>query len=287
MQTLTTSRSNMKKVWFVTGTSQGLGKALVEKLLSKGYRVAATSRNVEELKENFGYKTDKFLPIELNLTDELQVKKAIDKTVAHFGNIDVVVNNAGYAQYGFIEEATDEEVRKEYNINVFGLLNVLRHSIPYLREQRSGNIINISSKGGFHAGKATGIYCSSKYAVEGISEALYYEMKDYNVKVTAVKPGGIRTNFYGSLRQTQNIKEPYIDFHIKEELAQKQYSGKEPGDPKRVAELLIRITESKNTPLHLFVGQDAYNSAMKKYREVKTDMDQWHDFAVDINYIDE
>ena len=287
MQIQTISHSNMSKVWFVTGASQGLGKAIVEELLLQGYKVAATSRNVDTLIQLFGNKREDFFPIALNLSDDKEVKKCIDSVVEYFGIIDVVVNNAGYAQYGFIEEATDEEVRKEYDINVFGLLNVLRHSIPYLREQRKGNIINISSKGGFHAGKGTGIYCSSKYAVEGISESLYFEMKEFNVGVTSVKPGGLRTNFYGSLHQTKNIKQPYVEFHKNEEIVQKEYSGKEPGNPRRVAKLLINVAESENPPLHLFVGHDAYNSAMKKYREVKKDMESWHDQAVDINYINE
>jgi NAD(P)-dependent dehydrogenase (short-subunit alcohol dehydrogenase family) len=140
-----------KKVWFVTGASKGLGFELVKKLLSEGFRVAATSRTVESLITAFGKTSENFLPLSVNIKDNSDIKSVISKTVEHFGRIDVVVNNAGYGQIGTLEELTDEETRENYAVNVFGTLNVIRNVLPYLREQKSGNIFNISSVGGYSA----------------------------------------------------------------------------------------------------------------------------------------
>lgn len=271
------------KVCFVTGSSKGMGKNIVQALLNQGYRVAACSRDREKLVELFGEMTERFLPIGMDLRQEEEVRAALHKARSHFGAIDVVINNAGYAQNGFLEEVTDQEIRAEYDVNVFGLLHVIRNVLSIMREQGRGHIINISSKGGFHAGAATGAYCSSKYAVEGLSEALYFEMKPHHIHVTAVKPGGIRTNFYDNLRQSKQI-DCYQEFHEKEMEQRKGYAGYEPGDPEKVAKLLIQVIESEEPPLHLFVGKDAYRSPVKKYNEVKRDMDAWEQAATNIDF---
>lgn len=275
---------NNKKIWFITGASKGLGNTLVRELLKQGYHVAATSRTVDSLINDFGKKSPNFLPLTMNLTDENNIKECLEETVAHFGTIDVIVNNAGYAQYGYIEEVTDAETRRNFEINVFGLLSVIRNGLPYLREKKSGHIINISSKGGFHAGAGTGIYCATKYTVEGLSEALYFEMKPFNVHVTSVKPGGFRTDFFGSMNMTKNVLNPYKEFHVKTDEAQKDYIGNEPGNPQRAAEVLIEISQAEEPPLHLFLGSDAYNSAGKKFREVTHDMDKWKTVAVSTDF---
>ncbi|HMF73028.1 MAG TPA: SDR family oxidoreductase, partial [Flavitalea sp.] len=177
------------KVWFITGASKGLGLSLVKKLLQKGYRVAATSRNVKELQREVDGTPDQFLALNVDLTNESSVKAAIDETVQHFGNIDVVVNNAGYGIVGSLEELSDEEARENFNINVFGSLNVIRKSMPYLRSQGSGHIFNISSIGGFNGVfPGFGLYTASKFAVHGFSESLVAEVKPFGVKVTIVSP---------------------------------------------------------------------------------------------------
>lgn len=276
--------NTQKKVWFVTGASKGLGNSLVKTLLKNGYYVAATSRTMDALISSFGESSEYFLPMTMDLLDEKSIKNCINQAVQHFGTIDVAVNNAGYAQYGYIEEVTDQEARQDFEVNVFGLLSVMRNILPIMRRQNSGHIINISSKGGFHAGAGTGVYCATKYAVEGLSEALYFEMKPFNIHVTAVKPGGFRTDFFGSLRQTANLLDAYQEFHRKTDEAQKEYIGHQPGNPERAAEVLIEISKSDNPPLHLFLGSDAYNSIQKKFREVSADADEWHDLAVSTDY---
>lgn len=273
-------------VWFVTGASKGLGLNIAKAALAAGYRVAATSRTVESLVAELGEQSDTFLPLAMNLTDEADIKRAIDATVNHFGQLDCVVNNAGYAQYGYIEEVTDAEARADFEVNVFGLLSVIRNALPYLRGQGHGHIINISSKGGFHAGAGTGVYCATKYAVEGISEALYFEMKPFGVRVTAVKPGGFRTNFFGSLRMTKNLLPPYAELHAATEEANKAYVGHQPGNPEKAAELLVKVFEADEPPLHLFLGRDGYQSPVKKYHEVKRDMDAWRELAMSTDYED-
>ncbi|MBQ6334591.1 MAG: SDR family NAD(P)-dependent oxidoreductase [Erysipelotrichaceae bacterium] len=278
---------NRNDVWFVTGASKGLGLNIVKEALKAGYRVAATSRTVESLTKEISETEDRFYPLSMDLSSEEDIKRAIESVVEHFGQIDCVVNNAGYAQYGYIEEVTDQEARADFEVNVFGLLSVIRNALPYLRGQGHGHIINISSKGGFHAGAGTGVYCASKYAVEGISEALYFEMQPFGVHVTAVKPGGFRTNFYGSLKMTKNLLEPYAEMHARTEEANKSYIGHQPGNPQKAAEVLLQVYESENPPLHLFLGSDGYKSAIKKYNEVKRDMDEWKALAISTDYQDE
>jgi NAD(P)-dependent dehydrogenase (short-subunit alcohol dehydrogenase family) len=179
-----------EKVWFVTGASKGLGLTLVKKLLGEGFRVAATSRNEQALIDAVGEKLENFLPLEMDLLCERSVSEAVSKTVDAFGEIDVVVNNAGYGQLGTLEELSDEEVRNNFDVNVFGVLNVIRSAMPHLRAQRSGHVFNISSIGGYTAGfGGWGIYCSTKFAVAALTESLAAEMKLFNVKATVVYPG--------------------------------------------------------------------------------------------------
>src|SRR5690606_22321225 len=185
-----------KKVWLVTGASKGLGLTLVKKLLKENYAVVATSRRLESLIEEIGNTSEVFLPMEVNLTDDHDVKKAIEKGIAHFGKIDVVVNNAGYGQIGTLEELSDDEARENFDVNVFGSLNVIRNVMPYLRQQKSGSIFNISSVGGLFGGFAGwGIYCATKFAVAGFTEALAEEVKAFGVSATVVYPGYFRTDF--------------------------------------------------------------------------------------------
>ena len=168
------------KIWFVTGASKGLGLALVKKLLSSGYRVAATSRNVKDLQHAVNAGREVFLPLSVDLKSENSVENAIKETVSHFGSIDVVVNNAGYGLVGSLEELTDEEVRQNFDVNVFGVLNVIRKVLPYMRKQKSGHILNIASIDGFTGTfPGFGSYIATKFAMHGFSESLAAEVKPF------------------------------------------------------------------------------------------------------------
>lgn len=255
-----------KKVWLVTGASKGLGLSLVKRLLTEGYKVAATSRTVQSLEKEVGASAN-FLPLEVNITDEKSVSNAITKTLETFGTIDVVVNNAGYGQLGTLEELTDKEARENFDTNVFGLLNVMRNVIPHLRDKKSGHIINISSIAGFlGAFPGWGIYNATKFAVAGLTEAFSAEAASLGIKATIVYPGYFKTNFLlqGSLRLAKNPIAEYKAARDLEVVHNTQIIGNQPGDPEKAALTFIRLAESKNPPLHFFMGSDAVAMANTK-----------------------
>ncbi|MFD2935962.1 oxidoreductase [Spirosoma flavum] len=276
-----------KKVWFITGASKGLGLSLVKQVLAKGFKVAATSRNIDDLRRAVGTYNDNFLPLTVDLKTEASVKKAIDQTIGQFGQIDVVVNNAGYGLLGSIEELTDQEARENFDINVFGSINVIRSVMPHLREQRSGHVINISSIGGFTgAFPGFGIYCATKFAVEGLSESLSAEAKSFGIYVTVVEPGYFRTDFLtaGSLGVPAHPIAAYQEVRDSQQAHQNAINGNQPGDPEKAVEALIRIAEEQNPPLHLFLGQDAYDMAYEKINAVKTDLENWKSVTVSMGF---
>lgn len=272
-----------KKVWLVTGASKGLGLSLVKKLLNKGFRVAATSRNIQSLTAETGNTSEVFLPLEVNLTDNENVKDAIAKSLAHFGQVDVVVNNAGYGQIGTLEELTDEEARSNFDVNVFGSLHVIRHVMPYLREQKSGHIFNISSIGGFFAGFAGwGIYCATKFAVAGLTESLAEEAKAFGIKATVVYPGYFRTDFLSgeSVKTAAHPIKAYEAARQSEQAHLNDINGNQPNDPEKAAEVLIAISKEENPPVHLFLGSDAYDMAYNKIGIVTNEAEQWKSYTL-------
>ncbi|MGH1336538.1 MAG: SDR family oxidoreductase [Aureispira sp.] len=258
---------NTQKVWLITGASKGLGLVLVKQLLEKKYRVAATSRTLDLLKKEVSSASTTFLPLAMDVTNDQDVKQAVEQVVAHFGQLDVVVNNAGYGQFGTLEELSDKEVRQNYEVNVFGYLNVIRHTTPFLRKQQSGHLFNISSVGGFVGNfPGWGIYCSTKFAVSGFTEALSEEMSAFGVHTTLIYPGYIRTNFLseGSIKRPSRLIEAYGSARASEDVHFNQLDGNQVGDPTKVAQVLIDVANMPTPPLHLFLGSDAYEIAQDK-----------------------
>lgn len=277
-----------KKVWFVTGASKGLGLVLVKKLLENGYRVAATSRDLHSLEAAIGRPSDSFLPLSMDLTNNEDVQTAIDHCVRHFGQIDVVVNNAGFGLIGTIEELSDKEVRENFDVNVFGSLNVIRNATPYLRQQRSGYIFNIASIGGYSGGFAGfDIYCSTKFAVAGFSEGLAEALKDFGVHVSVVYPGYFRTHFLssGSIRTAENPIAEYTSARASEQAHLKDIDGNQPNDPERAAEILIDISELSTPPVHLFLGKDAYAIANQKTELIQQTMAEYETIGTSTNIV--
>jgi len=275
------------KVWFVTGASKGLGLTLAKRLLNEGYRVAATSRNFEALIEAGGEKSENFLPLEMDLLNEQSVLEAIQKTVDAFSKIDVVVNNAGYGQIGTLEEISDKEARQNFDVNVFGVLNVIRSAMPFLRAQRSGHIFNISSIGGYSAKFAGwGIYCSTKFAVAALTESLAAEAEALGIKATVVYPGYFRTDFLSndSLAVPRNPIAEYEEARKSQALHQNEINGNQLGDPEKAAAALIKIATDANPPLHLFLGSDAYNLANQKISEVQKDLENWKSLTTSTDF---
>jgi NAD(P)-dependent dehydrogenase (short-subunit alcohol dehydrogenase family) len=271
-----------KKVWFVTGASKGLGLTLVRKLLANGYRVAATSRNVQSLIKQVGNVSDTFLPLAMKLTDNDDVKSTIAKCISHFGRIDVVVNNAGFGLIGTLEELSDAEVKNNFDVNVFGSLNVIRHVTPYLRQQQSGYIFNIASIGGYSGGyPGFGIYCSTKFAVAGFTEALAEEMKDFGVHVSVVYPGYFRTDFLssGSVKTAADPIAEYASARASERAHLNDIHGNQPNDPESAANIFIEVSELSNPPVHLFLGNDAYAAANQKLQLIQQTMAEYKTLA--------
>lgn len=271
----------MKKVWFVTGASKGLGLHFVQQLLSEGYLVAATSRNEQSLIKAIGTH-ENFLPLTMDVTSDEDVKRTIASVIEKFGRIDVVVNNAGYSQIGTIEELSDREVKRNFDVNVFGVLNVIRHAAPYLRAQQSGHFFNIASIGGF-AGDfpGFGIYCSTKFAMAGFTEALAVEMKPFGIHTTLVYPGYFRTNFLekDSAMLPEHPIAAYSNARKVEAAHINDINGNQPNDPKKAAEVLVELSRMDNPPLHFFMGVGAYEFVESKISTIRQALTEHEELA--------
>lgn len=277
---------NKSKVWYVTGASQGLGLILVKKLLAAGYRVAATSRNVQKLKEGVGiYDTDRFLPIVADLNNEDCIDESVRQTLSAFERIDVVVNNAGYGMAGTVEETSAEDIRKLFEVNVLAALNVVKRVLPVLREQRTGYIINIGSVAGFSGAPGWSYYSATKAALAAFTEVLALDVKEFGINVTVVEPSGFRTGFLTkeSLAYTESRIEGYqaVKDTMQRYLAA---DGKQAGDPEKAAEILIELAEKEEPPLHLYLGKDAYNRASSKLAAMTDELEVWKSFTVSADY---
>jgi len=252
-----------RKTWFITGASQGIGLTLVKQLLAQEYNVAATARDLEKLQHAVGVASPQFLPLQVDLPDEQSVKSAVDSAIAHFGSIDTLVNNAGYGLIGGIEESSAREVQASFDVNVFGLLNVTRAVLPHMRSANSGHIFNLSSVFGLIAGAGWGIYCGTKFAVEGLSEALAQEVKPFGIHVTIIEPGYVRTNFLssGSIVTPENSIPEYVAIAEEKRKHREDVPGKQIGDPQKIAEVMINMTRVSEPPLRLLLGSDALQFA--------------------------
>ena len=274
-------------IWFITGASKGLGLVAVKKVLAAGHRVAATSRSLTELTEKLGPATGSFLPLQLDLGDQASAERAIAATRAHFGGLDVIVNNAGYGQVGTVEEVTDDEARRNFDVNVFGVLNVLRAALPHLRAQRSGHVFNISSIAGFVGSfSGFGIYCATKFALSGLTESLHADLQPFGVHVTLAYPGYFRTEFLaaGSIGRPSHPIAAYEAARASEAAHIDTINGNQPGDPEKLAEALIRATQLPAPPLHLFLGSDAVEIAENKLAGVQKELSEQRALSVSTNY---
>ncbi|MCQ6957591.1 SDR family NAD(P)-dependent oxidoreductase [Mucilaginibacter aquariorum] len=265
-----TNITNNKKTWFITGASKGFGLSLVKQLLAQGQNVAATSRKLAELVIAVGSTADNFLPLEVDLTNEDSVGCAMHQTKKAFGSIDVVINNAGYGIGGGIEELTDDETRGNFNVNVFGTLNVIRMVMPYMRYQQSGHIINISSIAGFAPGTGWSVYAATKFSIEGLSTVLAEDVREFGIKVTVVAPGAFRTSFLTpeSLIIAKNPIEDYKAVRASHD-RYLQMDGQQAGDPEKAAKAIINVAYQENPPLHLLLGADAYDRAMAQLEKLE------------------
>lgn len=274
-----------KKVWFITGSSTGFGRELAEEALEQGYRVVATARQPEALNDLVERYPDTARAVKLDVTKPEEVRAAIDAAVSEFGRVDVLVNNAGYGLIGAIEEVTDEQFRHQFETNVFGAVDVIKAVLPLMREQKSGHILNLSSVGGFIAFPSSGYYTATKFALEAFSEALAAEAGHFGVKVTIVEPGAFRTDFNGrSLAVGENrLAElyPSTDGFLG---WLRDNDGKQPGDPRKAAQAMIKVVESENPPLRLPLGEDSILAIEAELENVKKDIALWREVGVETTF---
>ncbi|CAH0151736.1 3-oxoacyl-[acyl-carrier-protein] reductase FabG [Pedobacter sp. Bi27] len=274
-----------KKVWFITGASKGLGLSLVHQLLNAGQYVAATSRNVSELKKAVNNDSGKFLPLAVNLADEQSVEDAIKTTITKFERIDVVINNAGYGIGGSIEELSDAETRNSFDVNVFGTLNVIRKASPYLRAQRAGHIINIASIAGIAGATGWAVYAAAKSAVIALSEVSAEDLKEFGIKVTVVAPGAFRTSFLttDSLILAAN---PIAEYEEVRAIHSKylKMDGQQIGDPEKAAAAMISLASMPNPPLHLLLGNDAFQRANNKLESLQKEFRDWKAITISTDF---
>lgn len=267
-----------QKTWFITGTSRGFGREWTEAALERGDRVAATARKVEsldDLVERFG---DAILPIALDVTDRDADFAAVAQAHEHFGALDVVVNNAGYGQFGMIEELSEQELRDQLETNVFGAFWVTQAALPFLRAQGSGHIIQVSSIGGVSAFPNLGAYHASKWALEGFSQALAAEVSEFGIHVTLVEPGGFATDWSGdSARHSEPIAA--YDAGRERRAQQRAAVSGQPGDPNASAAALLRIVDAPEPPLRAFFGAAAFDIVRPDYEARLANWEKWNDVA--------
>jgi NAD(P)-dependent dehydrogenase (short-subunit alcohol dehydrogenase family) len=265
------------KIWFITGASTGLGEALATLLLDKGERVAATFRKSAQVQEFTQKKPGYSLGLLVDVTDEEQIQGAVQHVITAFGRLDVVVNNAGYGSLGSIEEITEAETQRQFDVNVFGPLRVVRAALPHLRAQKSGNILNITSVGGIIGLAHAGIYNGSKFALEGLGESLAAQLKPLGIHVTNVEPGPFRTKWAGDSATYTETKiadyEATVGAGLKASLGR---DGNQKGDPAKAAEAMYQLVRLPSPPVHLLLGDFAYQLVREKLRNMLQEID---DFA--------
>lgn len=274
----------MSQIWLITGSSRGLGRAFTEAVLAAGHSVVAGARNPDQLADlrtRFG---EKIHPVTLDVTNEAEAKAAVDGAIARFGGLDVLVNNAGYGNVSSVEDTPLDDFRAQIETNLFGVIILTKAVLPYFRERRAGYIIQVTSIAGRLGPVGRAPYAAAKFGVEGFSESLAKEVGPLGIKVTIVEPGGFRTDFAGSstrLREGRPEYEPTVGATIR---FQRDYNGKQPGDPAKAAAALLYLASLPEPPLHLLLGSDSYNAAEKSAFDKLESDKKWKDLSVSTDY---
>ena len=272
-------------VWLITGCSTGFGRELAKLVLARGWNAVVTARKVEEIQDLVAGHEDKALALTLDVTDAAQIKAAVEAAEKKFGQIDVLVNNAGYGYLAAVEEGEDDAVRKMFETNFFGLVDLTKQVLPGMRARKAGHIVNFSSIGGLVSFGATGYYHATKYAVEGISESLAIEVKPLGIKVIVVEPGPFRTDWSGrSILESKSVIDDYDQTAGERRRKTHAGSGKQVGDPVRAGEAIIKAVESDDPPLHLVLGKPALELAYKKLEAIRKDLDTWKDTTLSADF---
>ncbi|MBT2620730.1 oxidoreductase [Chryseobacterium sp. ISL-6] len=276
----------MKKVWFITGSSKGLGKSLLEAVLLKGDYAVATARNPEQLNDLLQNYSSQLLLLKLDVQVKEQIYSAVEEAVNHFGRIDVLVNNAGFGITGAAEAFTEEQVRNQLEVNLFAPIEVTRAVLPHMRKQRSGHILQISSVGGRVGNAGLSIYQAAKFGLAGFSESLSKEVLPLGIKVTSVEPGGFRTDWAGASMSFAKDIEGYEDTvgSIKEYLTSGKFLPM--GDPAKAAKVMVDLVDHPTPPLHLVLGSEAATILQNADQHRKEEFEKWREVSVSTDHDD-
>jgi NAD(P)-dependent dehydrogenase (short-subunit alcohol dehydrogenase family) len=265
-----------RKTLFITGVSSGFGSALAQEALAAGHRVIGTVRSESALQAFEALSPDSVHGVILDVTDFDRIDSVIAEVEASHGPVDVLVNNAGYGHEGILEESPLDEMRHQFDVNVFGAVAVTKAFLPYFRKRRAGHILNITSMGGTITMPGIAYYCASKFALEGISDTLSKELRPFNIFVTAVAPGSFRTDWAGrSMQRTPRSIADYDASFDPVRKAREEKSGKQPGDPRKAAQAMLQVIASPTPPAHLLLGSDALSLVRDKLASAASEIDQW------------
>jgi len=272
----------MSKVWFITGAGRGIGAQIAKAALEAGDRVVATGRNLEQLQQVYQEYGEQVLCLALDATREQDAAAAVETAEYRFGSIDVLVNNAGYGQLGLFEEVASEDVERQFQTNVFGMMHVTRAVLPVMRRQRRGHILNLSSVGGFMGFDGASIYCAAKFAVEGFSESLALEVAPFGINVTIVEPGFFRTDFLDkkSVQYGSKSIADYAETSSTSRSTYESYNHKQPGDPVKLGRVVVALAEMPEPPLHFVAGTDAVGFAASTFERRRSEVDAFAKLSV-------
>ena len=273
--------------WLITGCSTGLGRALAEAVLASGHNAVVTARNVDAVQDITAGFPDTALPLALDVTDKAQIAAAVKQAEEKFGAIDVLVNNAGYGYRAAVEEADDGDIRRLFDTNFFGAVDMVKAVLPGMRANKAGSILNISSIGARITPPGSGYYAATKAALEGMSGSLRQELQPLGINVTAIEPGGFRTDFAGrSLTQSASAIDDYADTAGKRRKEHDTAHGTQPGDPDKAARAIIAVVESPNPPGLLVLGTDAFGAFGKVAEAQRAELDQWQELSTGTDITD-
>lgn len=279
------SNSEDTPVWLVTGCSSGIGREIGAYALERGCRVALTARNPDTVADLAAKHPGRALALALDVTKAEQVRESVAETARAFGRVDILVNNAGYGYLAAIEEGEEQEIRAMFDTNYFGAVAMIQAVLPGMRQRGAGHVINISSMTGLVANPGAGFYSSSKFALEAMTEALSKEVAIFGIKVTAVEPGGFRTDWSGrSMKETATPLDAYADTVGARRAMIRGMDGKQAGDPRRCAEEVFKIAQSPTAPLHLLLGRDVYGAYRAKLAELQAAIAEWESVSLSTDY---
>ena len=279
--------SSMEKQFLITGVSSGFGRAFAQAALEKGHRVVGTVRNAEAAALFESLAPGRTTAVRLDVTDIEAIGPAVAGIERTIGSVDVLINNAGYGHEGTLEESPIEEMRRQFEVNVFGAVGMMKAVLPFMRRRRAGHIINITSMGGFITMPGIAYYCGSKFALEGISEVLAKEVKAFGIAVTAVAPGSFRTDWAGRsmIRSDRSISD-YDAIFDPIRRARQEKSGKQAGDPRKAAAAVLALVEAEDPPVHLLLGADALALVRDKLKSLNSEIDAWEDLTLSTNFVE-